>query len=95
MNEDRIKRGLANSKFLTAVAISALFLSSGNAMAAQTNTDSSLEVTEQLQVQTVSGLVVDASGDPVTGSNFKDFICWIPDTRDKGFQNNESRSERR
>ena len=62
MNEDRIKRGLANSKFLTAVAISALFLSSGNAMAAQTNTDSSLEVTEQLQVQTVSGLVVDASG---------------------------------
>ena len=121
MNEDRIKRGLANSKFLTAVAISALFLSSGNAMAAQTNTDSSLEVTEQLQVQTVSGLVVDASGDPVIGAsvveigttngiitdmdgkftlnvkpgNFKDFICWIPDTRDKGFQNNESRSERR
>ena len=69
MNEDRIKRGLANSKFLTAVAISALFLSSGNAMAAQTNTDSSLEVTEQLQVQTVSGLVVDASGDPVIGAS--------------------------
>ena len=106
MNEDRIKRGLANSKFLTAVAISALFLSSGNAMAAQTNTDSSLEVTEQLQVQTVSGLVVDASGDPVIGASVveigttngiitEDFICWIPDTRDKGFQNNESRSERR
>ena len=69
MNEDRIKRGLANSKFLTAVAISALFLSSGNAMAAQTNTDSSLEVTEQLQVQTVSGLVVAASGDPVIGAS--------------------------
>ena len=112
MNEDRRKRGFVHSNFLTAVAISALFLSSGNAMAAQTNTDSSLEVTEQLQVQTVSGLVVDASGDPVIGASvveigttngiitdmdgkFKDFICWIPDTRDKGFQNNESRSERR
>ena len=35
MNEDRKKRGLANSKFLTAVAISALFLGSGNAMATQ------------------------------------------------------------
>ena len=67
MNEDRRKRGFVHSNFLTAVAISALFLSSGNAMAAQTNTDSSLEVTEQLQVQTVSGLVVDASGDPVIG----------------------------
>ena len=69
MNEDRKKRGLANSKFLTAVAISALFLGSGNAMATQTNTDSSLGVTEQLQTQTVSGLVVDASGEPVIGAS--------------------------
>lgn len=69
MNEDRKKRGLANSKFLTAVAISALFLGSGNAMATQTNTDSSLGVTEQLQTLTVSGLVVDASGEPVIGAS--------------------------
>ena len=69
MNEDRRKRGFVHSNFLTAVAISALFLGSGNVMAAQTNTDSSLEVTEQLQVQTVSGLVVDASGDPVIGAS--------------------------
>lgn len=69
MNEDRKKRGLANSKFLTAVAISALFLGSGNAMATQTNTNSSLGVTEQLQAQTVSGLVVDASGEPVIGAS--------------------------
>ena len=30
MNEDRKKRGLANGKFFTAVAICALFLGSGN-----------------------------------------------------------------
>ena len=35
MNEDRKKRGLANGKFFTAVAICALFLGSGNVMAAQ------------------------------------------------------------
>ena len=35
MNEDRKKRGLAHSKFLTVVAMSALFLSSGNVMATQ------------------------------------------------------------
>ena len=32
MNEDRKKRGLANGKFFTAVAICALFLGSGNVM---------------------------------------------------------------
>ena len=69
MNEDRKRRGMTNSKFLTAVAISALFLSSGNVLATQTNTGSSLEVTEQLQNQTVSGLVVDASGEPVIGAS--------------------------
>ena len=69
MNEDRRKRGLANSKFLTAVAISALFLGSGNAMAAQTTTDGTLEVTEQLQNQLVSGLVVDVNGEPVIGAS--------------------------
>lgn len=69
MNEDRKKRGLANSKFLTAVAISALFLSSGNAMAAEATSGNSMGVTEQLQTQTVSGLVVDASGEPVIGAS--------------------------
>ena len=39
MNEDRRKRGFVHSNFLTAVAISALFLGSGNVMAAQTDTD--------------------------------------------------------
>ena len=36
MNEERKKRGLAYSKFLTAVAISALLLGSDNVMATQT-----------------------------------------------------------
>ena len=49
MNEDRKKRGLAHSKFLTVVAMSALFLSSGNVMATQVASDNVLEVTEQLQ----------------------------------------------
>ena len=40
MNEDRRKRGFVHSNFLTAVAISALFLGSGNVMAAQTDTTS-------------------------------------------------------
>ena len=41
MNEDRKKRGLANGKFFTAVAICALFLGSGNVMAAQTASNDS------------------------------------------------------
>ena len=47
MNEDRKKRGLANSKFFTAVAISALFLGSGNAMANQVASDHVSELTDQ------------------------------------------------
>ena len=69
MNEDRRKRGFVHSNFLTAVAISALFLGSGNVMAAQTDTDISLGVTEQLQMQTITGLVVDANGEPVIGAS--------------------------
>lgn len=69
MNEERKRRGLANSKLLTAVAISALLLSSGNVMANPTTSDNSLGVTEQLQAQTITGLVVDASGEPVIGAS--------------------------
>ena len=66
MNEDRRKRGFVHSNFLTAVAISTLFLGSGNAMAAQTDTDISLGVTEQLQMQTITGLVENLSSEPVS-----------------------------
>lgn len=69
MNEDRKKRGLTHSKFLTAVAISALLLNSGNILATQVASDSSLEVAEQLQAQTVNGLIVDANGEPVIGAS--------------------------
>ena len=48
MNEDRKKRGLANGKFFTAVAICALFLGSGNVMAAQTASNDSQGVQEQI-----------------------------------------------
>lgn len=69
MNEDHKKRGLTHSKLLTAVAISSLLLSSGNVMAAQANPDKSLGVTEQLQTITISGLVVDAAGEPIIGAS--------------------------
>nr|WP_278703490.1 TonB-dependent receptor [Bacteroides intestinalis] len=69
MNEERKKRGLAYSKFLTAVAISALFLGSGNAMATQPASGRSLGTTEQLQAITVTGLVIDTNGEPVIGAS--------------------------
>ncbi len=55
MNEDRKKRGLANGKFFTAVAICALFLGSGNVMAAQTASNDSQGVQEQMQSISVTG----------------------------------------
>ena len=69
MNEDHKKRGLTHSKLLTAVAISSLLLSSGNVMAVQANPDKSFGVTEQLQAITISGLVVDAAGEPIIGAS--------------------------
>lgn len=69
MNEDRRKRGLLPNKFLTAVAISALFLSSGNVMATQAVSGSVLGVTEQLQSITITGVVLDVAGEPVIGAS--------------------------
>ena len=69
MNEDRKKRGLTHSKFLTAVAISSLLLSSGNVMAPATVPSAVAGVTEQSQVVTVTGLVVDSTGEPIIGVN--------------------------
>lgn len=69
MNENHKKRGLTHSKLLTAVAISSLLLSSGNVMAVQANPDKSFGVTEQLQAITISGLVVDAAGEPIIGAS--------------------------
>ena len=69
MNEDRKKRGLAHSKFLTAVAISALLLGSSNAMATQDVESSVYGVAEQLQSVTVTGVVIDATGGPIIGAS--------------------------
>ena len=63
MNEDRKKRGLANGKFFTAVAICALFLGSGNVMAAQTASNDSQGVQEQMQSISVTVTVVDTSSE--------------------------------
>ena len=70
MNEDHKRRGLAyNSKLLTAVAISALFLSGSQVKANSVASDNNLNITEQLQAISVEGLVVDANGDPIIGAN--------------------------
>ena len=69
MNEDRKKRGLANSNLLIAMAITALIIGSSNAMANQTASGSSYKVTEQMQIQTVTGVVVDANGEPIIGAS--------------------------
>ena len=69
MNENHKKRGLTHSRLLTAVAISSLLLSSGNVMATQANPDNSFSITEQLQTINVTGLVVDAAGEPIIGAS--------------------------
>ena len=69
MNGDHTKRGFAYGKFFTAAVVGTLLLSSSNALAAPTVNGSSLGVTEQLQAQTVTGLVVDAQGEPVIGAS--------------------------
>ena len=69
MNENHKKRGLTHSRLLTAMAISSLLLSSGNVMATQANPDNSFSITEQLQTINVTGLVVDAAGEPVIGAS--------------------------
>lgn len=69
MNEDCRKRGLANSKFLMAVAITALSMSSSNVAASLTASGSVYEVTEQLQSQAVSGVVTDINGEPIIGAS--------------------------
>lgn len=69
MNEERKKRGLANSKHLIAVAISVLFLSSTQVMATPTASDNVSKVTEQLQTTTVAGVVLDAAGEAIIGAS--------------------------
>lgn len=69
MNEDRKKRGLTSSKFLTAVVVGALLINGNNALATQALSNDLLKVSEQLQVQTITGLVVDTHGEPVIGAS--------------------------
>lgn len=69
MNEDHKKRGLAHSKFLTVVAICSFLLGNSNAMATQSTSAHSLEVSEQLQTLTINGVVMDANAEPVIGAS--------------------------
>ena len=69
MNEERKKRGLAYSKFLTAVAISALLLGSDNVMATQTVSGNVPDIKEQLQTIAVTGVVLDAADEPIIGAS--------------------------
>lgn len=69
MNEDRKRRGFASGKFLTAVAVSSLLLSSGYVTATPTAANGIAGVTEQLQSVTATGVVLDATGQPVIGAS--------------------------
>lgn len=69
MNEDRKRRGVVNSKFLTAVAIGALFLGSSNVMATQTTSTGTHGVQEQMQSIFATVTVVDTKGEPIIGAN--------------------------
>lgn len=69
MNGDHKKRGLAYNKFLTALAIAAFLLGNGTAVANQTVSDNSHDVKEQMQSQTITGVVVDATGEAVIGAS--------------------------
>ena len=59
MNEDRKKRGIIHSKFLTAITITALFLGSGEAMAKKNIPNSNYSANEQQQSPTIQRLIVD------------------------------------
>ena len=67
MNEN-CKRGIASKKILTAVAIAAMFMG-GDAMAIETNSEGSYEVTEQMQTITARGTVTDQNGEPIIGAS--------------------------
>lgn len=69
MNEDRKTRGISYNKFLMAVAVCMLCLSSNRMMATPTASENSLGVTEQLQAQTITGVVIDTNGEPVIGAS--------------------------
>lgn len=68
MNENR-KRGTLNSKILTAVAIASIFIGNGKALAIETNSKGSFEVTEQMQTLTARGTVVDQNSEPIIGAS--------------------------
>ena len=68
MNEEHKKRGLAHSKILTTVALSALFLGSSPAFATGATTDAAIAL-EQQQTTSITVTVVDSKGEPVIGAN--------------------------
>lgn len=60
---------MGNNKFLAAVAICSLFLSSGNAWATPTHASNIPTTTEQQQTITATGVVLDSAGEPVIGAS--------------------------
>ena len=68
MNEDHKSRGLAQGKFLTALAICAMLLGGGQVSAAETASTDARGVQEQLQTTSITVTVVDQYG-PVAGAN--------------------------
>ncbi len=66
MNEERKRRGIADSKTLMTAAICALFLGGGSVMA---HAAEAPVVQEQQQTTSITVTVVDSKGEPVIGAN--------------------------
>lgn len=68
MNENR-KRGIIKNKILTVIAIASLISGGGKALASGIDSEGSLHVTEQMQLQTARGIVADQNGEPIIGAS--------------------------
>lgn len=67
MNNDHKRKETSANRFLGALAVSSLLVGGGNAVAASSETRSVLEVSQQ--VETISGIILDSSGEPVIGAS--------------------------
>ncbi len=70
MNEDRKQKRSYGCRCLTAIAIGTLLFGSSNVMAIPTASSSVYEMSEQQQSgATITGIIVDANGEPVIGAS--------------------------
>ena len=69
MNDVRKKQGMNTYKFLFVLTIAILLSGNNKAMANQNIPSGLSEMNEQQQLQTITGVVVDATGEPIIGAS--------------------------